>query len=265
MTKTKLKSKWILLGGIHLFAASLLFAEVAYAENYPATLNWSRRLELSTPVSGVVQEVLVSPGDKVSKEAVLLRLDDAVFKAQLDSAQAILHSSDENLKELQRELQRTTELYNRTLLADHDLQVAKNNLVQAKADKEKARAAVALAKNNLHYSTLHTPFNAWVLSRNAEPGKVIAATLKPETLFVVAEADRMLARIWVGENKLAGLRKDSKATVRVNDQEFAGAIHAIGLEPEQKSTEAPRYPIDIEFSTGDKLFRAGQQATVILP
>ena len=221
MKNSKSHRQFIFIGSMACFAY-LLIAEPVQAESYPAALNWSRRLELSTPVSGVVKEVLVSPGDKVAKEAVLLRLDDTVVKAQLAAAQALLHSSDENLKEVQRELQRTTELYNRTLLADHDLQVAKNNLVQAKADREKARASLALAKNNVFYSTLRTPFNAWVLARNAEPGKVIAATLTPETLLIVVDADRMLARFWVGENKLAGLRKDNKAMVRVNDQEFTG-------------------------------------------
>lgn len=257
--------QWLIIGSMCCFAVNLLYAESIHAENYPATLNWSKRMELSIPISGVVKEVLVSPGDKVSKEAVLLRLDDSVFKAQLDSAQAALHSNDENLKEVQRELQRTTEMYNRTLLAEHDLQVAKNKWVQAKADRENARAALVLAKNNLHYSVIRAPFNAWVLSRNAELGSVIAATLKPETLFIIADADRMLARIWVGEATLPVLRIGNPATVRVNNQEFSATVRALGLEPEPSSTAAVRYPIDVEFAVGDKVLRAGQQATVILP
>ena len=124
MKNSKYNQKQMIIGSIACFTASLLLAGIIHAESYPAALNWSKRMELSTPISGVVKEVLVSAGDKIGKGAVVLRLDDAVFKAQLDAAQAALHSSDENLKESQRELQRTTEMYNRTLLADHDLQVA---------------------------------------------------------------------------------------------------------------------------------------------
>ncbi len=265
MKNSKYNQKQMIIGSIACFTASLLLAGIIHAESYPAALNWSKRMELSTPISGVVKEVLVSAGDKIGKGAVVLRLDDAVFKAQLDAAQAALHSSDENLKESQRELQRTTEMYNRTLLADHDLQVAKNKLVQAKADREGARAMLALAKYNFQYSAIHAPFNAWVLSRHAEPGKVIAATLQPETLFIIVEANRMLARLWVGEATLPALRIGNPATVRVNNQDFSATLRAIGLEPEQSSTSTARYPIDVEFSTGDKLLRAGQQATVILP
>lgn len=251
------------LAGIAMLAACI---SAVSAESFPATLQWAQRVELSTPVSGVIREVKVDVGERVSKGAILLQLDDEVFRSRLQSAQATHRNQEENYKEMQRELERSTELYNRTLLSDHELQQAKNSHSNAKADIERARAAAVQAKYNLQYSTIRAPFDAWVLARNAEPGKVVAAELKAETLLIVAAADRMLARTLVPESKLVNLRKGVLVKVLVAGQEITGAVKSIALEPEQKgATDAARYAVDVEFATGDKPLRAGQTATVILP
>ncbi|MBI3562578.1 MAG: efflux RND transporter periplasmic adaptor subunit [Gammaproteobacteria bacterium] len=251
---------------IYIASSCIIFlCPQAMAQTYAATLQWSKRVELSTPVSGVVKEVSAQVGEKVAKGTVLLRLDDEVFSARLQAAQAALSNQEEQAKEAQRELERTTELYNRTLLSEHDLQVAKNNQVQASAELQRARAAVTLAKNNLFYSKLRAPFNAWVLSRQAEPGKVVSAELNPEALFVVAEADHMTALIYVDENNLAGLKNGAAAKVKIDKQEFVGSIKSIGLEPGKNPAEGVRYPVSVEFATNNQLLRAGQQASVVLP
>ena len=247
--------------------AALFAAQFVWAETYSAVLQWSQRVELGTPLSGVIIDVRVQSGEKVAKGAVLVQLDDQVLLSRVASAQASLQHQEEHYKESQRELKRTTELYNRTLISDHDLQVAKNNEVQAKAEFEKARTALVQAKNNLQYSKVRAPFNALILERNAEVGKVISAELKPEALLVIAESDRMLARIYVDASKLGVLTKGQSAQVRVNDQSFSGTIKAISLEPtaDKNSNNAARYAVDIEFSVSDKILRAGLKASVDLP
>jgi len=247
--------------------AELFAAQYVWAENYPAVLQWSQRVELGTPLSGVIKDVMVQPGEKVSKGAVLLQLDDQVLVSRVKSAQANLLNQEEHDKEMQRELQRTTELYNRTLISDHELQVARNNEIQAKAELEKIRTALVQAKHNLQYSQVRAPFNALILERNAEPGKVISAELKPEALLVVAAADRMLARIYVDEAKLSVLHKDLSAQVRVNEQSFSGTVKSISLEPlaDKNSNTTARYAVEIEFPVTGKILRAGLKASVDLP
>jgi multidrug efflux pump subunit AcrA (membrane-fusion protein) len=44
----------------------------ALAAGWPATLEWARRVELGVPVSGVVQEVTVAPGQRVAAGTVLV-------------------------------------------------------------------------------------------------------------------------------------------------------------------------------------------------
>ena len=56
------------------------------AAEVTGVLDWLRRVELGTPVSGVVAEVLVRPGDRVERDQVLLRLQAPRFEAELARA-----------------------------------------------------------------------------------------------------------------------------------------------------------------------------------
>jgi RND family efflux transporter MFP subunit len=248
---------WLLLGSLAMPAA---------AESVQAQLRWYKRVELGTPVSGVVREVKVNPGMRVDKDQLLVRLDQAVFEAQLAQAKANLSSVQEHYAEAKREENRAQELYDRTVLSDHDLQVAKNAHVRAKAQLEQAKAQLVKAQTDLQYSTLRAPFNGIVLQRLAEPGKVIAAELTPQTLVVLAEADHMLARAELSQARLQRLSVGQSVQVKLDGgQTLSGTIHTIGLEPAKADGQPPRYPVDVLFETGGALLRVGEKVELILP
>ena len=246
-------------------ALLFLLAGQCQAAQFEATLQWSKRVELGVPVSGVVQAVYADVGQKVAKGGKLLQLDNTVFKVKVKEASSTLKSQVEQFKEAERELDRSQQLYDDTVLSDHELQVAKNNKVKAAAERDQAQAALVKAKQILKYSTLRAPFNALVLERNAQVGKVIAAKLKPETLFVVADADQMLARAYVSEAQLAQFKLGQAAKVLLGNERVNGTIKAIGFEPASGISNGTSYPVDVEFETGHRVLRAGQHVKVELP
>ena len=243
----------------------LLFAMHCSAAQFDATLHWSTRVEIGTPVAGVVKTVLVDAGQQVRKSDKLLQLDDKVFKARVDSATTHLRSQEEHYQEAKREMERAEELYARTVLSDHDLQVAKNNHVTALAERDKARYQLVKARYDLEYSTLRAPFDAVVLQNRAQPGMVVSAELTPQTLLVLVQAEQMLARVAVDEAALAGLKPGQDATVTVNGTSYEGTIKVIGLEPIPADTGKGLFPVDVMFATKGTLMRAGQSARVELP
>lgn len=243
----------------------LLLAGHCRAAQFDATLQWAKRVELSVPISGVVQAVYADVGQKVAKNEKLLQLDDTVFKVKVKEASSNLKNQVEQYKEAERELNRSQDLYDRTVLSDHELQVAKNNKVKAAADRDQAEAMLVKSKQVLKYATLRAPFNALVLERHAQIGQVIAAKLKPETLFVVADADQMLARMYVSEAQLVEYKLGQSAKVILSYGQVDGVIKAIGLEPARGVGDGSSYPVDIEFKMDKHVLRAGQHVKVILP
>ena len=244
-----------------LLVLGLLSTQSIAAETN-ATLDWVRTVQLSTAVSGVIKQVHVKKGDRVSADQALLNLEAKAFEADLEAKKAALKKAENHDRETERELERNQELYDRTLLSDHDLQLAKIARDAGAAELQEARAALARAEHDFHYSVVRAPFDAWVLQRNAQPGQTVVVKLQAEPLLVLAEAGRMLARstvdgVTAGKLKLGQRAKVSLAGV---GDKFAGKVYYIAMEPEKPGKEA--YVVDVVFKTGDRVLRVGQPAKV---
>jgi len=255
MMISKYKIRIFFISAITLF----LFSNV-HAEEFEATLNWSKRVELSTPVNGVVSKVFSQVGTVVAKGEVLVQLDPRGFKADVIYAKAQLKHSDDARQEARRELERQEDMYDRAMLSDHDLQIAKNNYSAAQSQFKQANSSLIKAKLNLEYSSVRAPFNAIVVKTNAVKGQVVATNMAPPVLVVVAEANRMLARFFVADSKLASLSLNQMVGISVAGKAYKGKIHRIGLEQEKSNN----YAVDIIFDSKDSLLRAGQKAKVNL-
>jgi multidrug resistance efflux pump len=153
-------------------------------------------------------------------------------------------------------------MYDRTMLSEHELQVAKNNYTEARSLYQQAKASLTKAKLNLEYSAIRAPFNAIVLSTSAVKGQVVASEITPPVLVVVAEAKRMLARMHVTADKLDRFVVNQGAKVKVAGQTFKGKVTSIALE--EDAGKAGFYAVDISFDTEDMILRAGQSGTVEL-
>ena len=247
-----------------IFAISLAFFTntVVKAEEFEAILGWSKRVELSTPVNGVVQNVFSEPGKIVAKGEVLVQLDPRVFKADLKYAQANLKNTNEQSLEAKRELDRQLDMYDRSMLSEHDLQVAKNNFSSAQALYQQAEASLTKAKLNLEYSAIRAPFNAVVINSVAIKGQIVAAEVIPPVLVIVAQAQRMLARFYATTDKVNSLVINQGVKVKVAGQSYQGKVFNIALEPDK--LKADHYAVDVIFDSKEKVLRAGQKVTVDL-
>ena len=247
---------------LSIITVLLISNSIAIAEEFEAHLIWSKRVELSTPVSGVVHKVFVESGKNVAKGEVLIQIDPRVFKADLKYAKAKLKNENEQNQEAKRELDRQLDMYDRGMLSDHDLQIAKNNFTSARALYHQAQAALTKAKINLEYSAIRAPFNAIVIKTTAVKGQVVASEITPPILVVVAEAQRMLARFYVTIEKVNSLVVNQGVKVNIADHVFSGKIFTIALEAEQGQSGV--YAVDVVFDSKNKVLRAGQKGSVDL-
>ncbi len=234
-----------------------------FAEEFDATLQWSRRVELSTPVSGVVVEVSAQVGQHISKDQVLLRLDSKVREANLEQAKAQLARHTRLRAEAQRELDRSQELFNATLLSEHEMELARIGFDAAEAEMQKAKAALAQAESDLKYSEVRAPFDVVVLQRFAEVGQTVVTQMQATPLFAVAQADVMVARSAATLAQVRTLKAEQTVTVKVGGRSYEGHVTQLGSEPVQKG-EA-KYLLEVTFPTKGATLRAGEGAKIIAP
>lgn len=239
---------------------TLLLSNAVIALEVDAITGWSNRVEIGAQVSGVITLVKVTTGQQVKKGELLLQFDQRLFKAQYNNTRAQVASMKEVMLEAKRELERSLVLYEQTILAEHELQAAKNANKKAQADYKQKLAENIHAKIDLEQSTIRAPFNAVILNVLRNKGESIKAVTTTPLIIVIAETGRMKATGNVASDVLNNIKKDQAAEVSVSGKTYKGTVKSIGLEPEQGSH---LYKVEVEFLTTD-LIRAGSKASISL-
>jgi len=143
------------------------------------------KVELTTRVSGVVEAVLVKPGQRVKKGTVLLRLDRTVLRARLDEAKAEYARAQADEADAKREQGRAQELYDRTVSSTSELEAATLRYARARAALSAAQARRVIAQKDLADAELKAPFDGVVNAVPGGPGTVVAADCQPKPLVIL--------------------------------------------------------------------------------
>lgn len=234
-----------------------LLATSAWAADLPARLDWSQRVGIAAPVSGLVETVHVRPGQTVDKGAVLLSLNQTLFKAALMEARADIERLTQEQADARRELDRAEELYARTVSSTTEFDAAKLRHARASALLAAAEARVEKARRQLDESEPRAPFAALVVDRAAEPGMAVSAQCQPPVLLTLARADEMLARAGLNAEQAAGIRLDGPADVEAGGKTLEGRITALRTVPDG------RYQVEVAFPRAQGLM-AGMPASLRL-
>ncbi len=192
-----------------------------------AVLEWMRPLGLGTPLSGLVTEVAVAPGQRVAEGDLLAALDQRLLRAQLDQARAAMEEAEALKSEADRELERARELFDRTVLSIHDLTLAEIDAAQAAAAARRAAAELAEAKLNLEYSVLRAPFDALVLAVLVRPGEVVSNRFEARPLVRLVELKRVIAAAQVDADVASGLQVGQPLAVSWDGASRQGELWAL--------------------------------------
>lgn len=147
-------------------------------------------VELTTRVSGVVDTVLVRPGQRVQKGAPLLRLDRTVLRARVAEAEAEYARAEADEADAKREAVRAQELFDRTVSSTTELEAATLRHARARAMLAAAEARRTIARKDLSDAELKAPFAGTVKAVPGGPGSVVTADCQPKPLVILEAAQR---------------------------------------------------------------------------
>ncbi len=219
--------------------ASLLLADHANAEALSGLLAQDEAVALGVLESGIVAEVDARAGQRVEQGASLLHLDPRDFEARLAAARARLHDVSARHAEARRELKRARELYERTLLSDHERQVAANDEAFARARRDAARAELKLAELALERSRLRAPFAGVVVRVLARAGMAVRNDLRIEPLLYLLDDRALRVELTVSAERRAALPVGRELVLRIAGQRVKGRV--VGSGPLPSSSAGGRY------------------------
>lgn len=223
----------------------------AFAVDEPQTLDghlaWAEVTRLSTPVSGVVTEIPVQPGQQVEKGAVLLRLDRKPFSDKLAAAVAIRSGLMRAAAEAKRDAQRTQQLYDRTVASESERQEALIKQEQAQASLNEARAKADLRQWELGRTTMTAPYPARILSVDTAVGETVSSELNAPVLLRIARADHMLAEANASPSVAAQLSLGQKLNVLVGQSSVQGQLIGIVSDPQKNQDGTVNYRLEVQI------------------
>ena len=199
-------------------------------------LQWEQKLALSLPVSGIIKTINVTPGQKVEKGTVLLSLDKRPFQYRLKSAKSRMGQYVPGRNEARNELERSEELYERTVLSQVELDRAKIDFAEKDARYQEASADVDQTKLDLEYAELKAPFDLIVLKNHVIAGQTVVNRLQATPLVTVASG-QLVAVMSLSPGKIAGLDIGRDVNVSITGQAHSGNVKVIDYDPESGLAE----------------------------
>ncbi|TQV87586.1 efflux RND transporter periplasmic adaptor subunit [Aliikangiella coralliicola] len=130
--------------------------------------------QLAPLEAGLVKNILVEAGDKVSAGQALLSLDDTLAKLRLAQAEANQISAQVQQQEAKRQYDEVVSLAKSKLVADSLLAERKASLASANAALSNSHAQVALQKEIVKRHTVTAPFDGVIAQRNVDLGEWIS-------------------------------------------------------------------------------------------
>jgi HlyD family secretion protein len=195
------------------------------------------KVNVSSNITGVLLELTVGIGSKVTKGQTLAQIDTSLYhaqaeqqRAQLRAAEAAVIGARANLKYLTDEAQRSSKLFSSGVVSEAELtkgqssrDLAISELSAAESRASMSRAALAQAQNALNWATVKAPIDGTVLAVNHRAGeRVRGSDFAEDVILVLGSLTEVDIRLEVGEHDVVYIKPGQSATAEIDA--FPGQI-----------------------------------------
>ena len=207
-----------------------------------------RKAAVAAKTTGQLEWLGVQEGSRVTAGQIIARLENRDVTASRNQAAAGLVTARANLEEAgaerldaERSFKRIQELVASGIVAQSDYDTAEARLKRARAAEEGmasaingARAALSGADAALDYTLIRAPFDAVVLTKNADVGDIItpigAAANAKAAVVTIADLGSLQVEADVSESNLAKVKVGQPCEVQLDafpDIRFRGVLQTI--------------------------------------
>ncbi|WP_323844193.1 efflux RND transporter periplasmic adaptor subunit [Microbulbifer magnicolonia] len=162
--------------------------------------------EVRPQVNGIVKQQLFREGGLVDANQPLYQLDDATYRADVDSARASLQRAEAALNVSRLNAARTAGLVKTGAVSKQDNDSAQASLQQARADVAAAKAALQRAEIQRDYARISAPIGGRIGKSAVTQGALVTAN-QSAALATVQQLDPIYVEVTQSTAELLSLRK----------------------------------------------------------
>ena len=169
--------------------------------SYSATIRGRQDIDIYPQVSGTIEKLCVTEGQKVRRGQLLFIIDQVPYQAALATARANMEAADATLATAQLTYDSKKELFAQNVISSYELKMAENNLLMAKAGRAQAKAQELSAANDLSYTEVKSPSDGVIGTLPYRVGTLVSAGMA-QPLTTVSDNSDMYVYFSMTENQL---------------------------------------------------------------
>jgi RND family efflux transporter MFP subunit len=207
-----------------------------------------RKAAVASKTTGRLVALMVEEGSRVREGQIIARLENDDVAASLNQAEANLNAARANLEEARAQREDNLRTFNRYKQLVSGGYIAKSQYDTAEAQYLRSQAAVASseaavkaaeaavegAKVAVDYTFIRAPFDAVVLTKNADVGDIVtplgAAANAKAAVVTIADLGSLQVEADVAETNLGLIKKGQACEIQLDalpGSRFRGVVHAI--------------------------------------
>jgi RND family efflux transporter MFP subunit len=207
-----------------------------------------RKAAVAAKATGRLEWLGVEEGSRVRQGEVIARLESQDTEAARQQAVAALQvakgnlaGAEADLMDAQRGYRRMQELIGQGIVSQSDYDAAEARFHTAQATRDSATSSVTAAgaalkgaEVNLEYALIRAPFDAVVLTKNADIGDIVtpigAAAEAKAAVVTIADMSSLQVEADVSESNLAKVHPGQPCEITLDaipDQRFPGMVHMV--------------------------------------
>ncbi len=207
-----------------------------------------RKAAVASKVTGRLVELMVEEGSKIKKGQLIARLENDDVTASRNQAAANLKTTHATLEQAKAEREDSEKEFNRYRRLVEGGYIARSQFDASEARYRRAKASVSAAEASikageaalqgagvaLEYTQIRAPFDAVVLTKNADVGDIVtpigAAANAKAAVVTIADMDSLQVEVDVSETSISSVKVGQPCDVQLDalaDTRFRGEVHAI--------------------------------------
>jgi HlyD family secretion protein len=168
----------------------------------------------------------------VHKGQLLVRIKPDSYQADYDRSQGNVEMVKASLERAVANYKRSQGLYEKKLISDADMDIAKADYQGAKASYVQAIAGAKESYQNLLKTSIYAPMDGIISNLPRELAERVSGStfMQGTEIMTVADLANMEARVDVGENDVVMVQKGDTARIEVDsyqDRKFVGIVSRI--------------------------------------
>jgi len=211
------------------------------------------------------QEALVQSGVIAQRELDIAKTSYRTAQARYDQAVAQLNQA--KLSTQSAQVSGVAQSQAQVQQSQAQVQQSQAQVLQAQAQVQQAEAALHLSEVNLSHTTITSPIDGVVVSRDVNVGQTVAASLSAPTLFTIANdltQMQIIANIDQADIGLVEQAKSVKFSVDAfPGKDFDGQIQQLRLNP-QNVQNVVTYNVVIDVNNPEQKLKPGMTANLII-